>query len=144
MTKPSPRAVAAPSPLHVVLAMTLTVIVSLALLLAPRLGHAAPAGGDAAVLGKWISDKNDPAMDYSVAAGTAAGTLRLIVPPKALGRKTGETVVLKRVSPTRFESVPDSILRGSFTLTGPKRAEFRAMENTPKSFGIVDQLLERP
>ena len=44
MTKPSPRAVAAPSQVRIGLAVTLTVILSLALLFAPRIGHAAEIG----------------------------------------------------------------------------------------------------
>jgi hypothetical protein len=141
MTKPAARAIAAPSPLRIALAVTLTTILSLALLLAPRLSHAA---ADADLLGKWIADKNDPAMDYSVASGTAPGTLVLMVPPKALGGKAGEAVFLQRVSAGKFETVKGSILHGSLTVTAPKRAEFRAMENTKQSFHIIDQLLERP
>jgi hypothetical protein len=127
--------------LRIALAVTLTAIVSLALLLAPRVGHAA---SDTEILGKWISDKNDPAMDYSIAAGAAPGSFLLTVPPKALGGKTGEMVTLQRVSAGRLESVKGSILRGSFTVTGPRRAEFKAMENTKQSFHVIDQLLERP
>ncbi|MGZ3378589.1 MAG: hypothetical protein ACXU8S_18490 [Phenylobacterium sp.] len=140
MTKPKARAVAAP-PVRIALAVTLTVIVSLALLLAPRPSHAA---GDAEVLGKWISDKNDPAMDFTMAAGTAPGTFLLTVPAKALGGKAGESVILQRTSAGKFETMKGSILRGSFTVTGPKHAEFKAMENTKQSFHIIDQLLERP
>ncbi|MGZ3402574.1 MAG: hypothetical protein ACXWKN_04430 [Phenylobacterium sp.] len=140
MTKPKARAVAAP-PFRIALAVTLTVIVSLALLLAPRPSHAA---GDAEVLGKWISDKNDPAMDFTMAAGTAPGTFLLTVPAKALGGKAGESVILQRTSAGKFETMKGSILRGSFTVTGPKHAEFKAMENTKQSFHIIDQLLERP
>ena len=141
MTKPAARAAAAQSPLRIALAVTLTAIVSLALLLAPRPGHAA---GDADVLGRWISDKNDPALDYSLAAGPAPGSFLLTVPAKALGGKSGEVVTLQRVSVGRLESVKGSILRGSFTVTGPRRAEFKAMENTKQSFHVIDQLLERP
>jgi hypothetical protein len=141
MTKPVARAVTAPSPLRIALAVTLTAVVSLALLLAPRPSHAA---GDAEILGKWISDKNDPAMDYAIAAGTAPGAFVLTVPAKALGGKAGEAVILQRTSAGKFETVKGSILRGSFTVTGPKRAEFKAMENTKQSFHIIDQLLERP
>jgi hypothetical protein len=140
MTKPSPRAVAASSPLRIGLAVTLTVILSLALLLAPRIGHAA----DADVSGRWIADRNDPSMDYSLIAGSAPGSFVLTVPPKALGGKAGEVVTLQRVSAGKLESVKGSILRGTFTITGPRRAEFRAMENTKQSFHVIDQLLERP
>jgi hypothetical protein len=141
MNKPVARAVAAPSPLRIALAVTLTAILSLALLLAPRPSHAT---GDADVLGRWISDKNDPALDYSIAAGGAPGTLLLTVPAKALGGKAGEAVILQRTSAGRFETVKGSVLRGSFTVTGPRHAEFKAMENTKQSFHIIDQLLERP
>jgi hypothetical protein len=141
MTKPQARAAARPSPVRIALAVTLTAIVSLALLLAPRIGHAA---ADGEILGKWISDKNDPSLDYSIAAGTAPGSFTLTVPAKALGGKTGEAVVLQRVSAGRFETPKGSILRGSFTVTGPKRAEFKAMENTKQSFHVIDQLLQRP
>jgi hypothetical protein len=140
MTKPQSRAVAAP-PRRLALAVTLTAIVSLALLLAPRPGHAA---GDADVLGRWISDKNDPALDYSIAAGTTPGSLTLMVPAKALGGKAGEAVILQRTSAGRFETVKGSVLRGTFTVSGPRHAEFKAMENTKQSFHIIDQLLERP
>ncbi len=145
--RPAARAVAAravtaqTSPLRIALAVTLTVIVSLALLLAPRIGHAA---ADTEILGKWVSDKNDPALDYSIAAGTTPGSFTLTVPAKALGGKTGEAVILQRTSAGRFETVKGSILRGSFTVTGPRHAEFRAMENTKQSFHVIDQLLERP
>lgn len=141
MTKPQARAAARPSPLRLALAVTATVIVSLALLLAPRVGHAA---GNGEILGKWISDKNDPALDYSIAAGAGPGNFVLTVPAKALGGKAGEAVVLQRVSAGRFETPKGSILRASFTVTGPKHAEFRAMENTKQSFHVIDQLLERP
>ena len=142
MTKSKARAVAAkPSPLRIPLAVTLTVVVSLALLLAPRPGHAA---ADTEILGRWISDKNDAALDYSIAAGTAPGAFVLTVPAKALGGKTGESVILQRTSAGRFETPKGSILRGSFTVTGPKHAEFKAMENTKQSFHVIDQLLERP
>ncbi len=141
MTKPAARAAAAPSTFRIALAVTLTAIVSLALLLAPRPSHAA---ADTELVGKWISDKNDPAMDYSIAAGTAPGAFVLMVPAKALGGKAGETVILQRTSAGRFETVKGSVLRGSFTVTGPKHAEFKAMENTKQSFHIIDQLLERP
>ena len=140
MTKPQSRAAAAP-PLRFALAMTLTAIVSLALLLVPRITHAA---GDADLLGRWISDKNNPALDYSVTAGTTPGSFVLMVPAKALGGKAGETVILQRTSAARFETVKGAILRGSFTVTGPRHAEFKAMENTRQSFHIIDQLLERP
>ena len=143
MTKPAARIIAAPSPLRIALAVTLTAILSLALLLAPRPSRAG-ADADADLLGKWISDKNDPALDYSIATGTSAGTLLLMVPPKALGGKAGETVILQRVNAGKFEAVKGSLLRGSFTVTGPRHAEFRAMENTKQSFHIIDQLLERP
>jgi hypothetical protein len=141
MTKPQIRAVATPSPLRLALAVTLTAIVSLALLLAPRIGHAA---GDTELLGKWISDKANPALDYSIAAGAAPGSFVLTVPAAALGGKAGEAVVLQRTSAGRFETVKGAILRGSFTVTGPRHAEFKAMENTKQSFHIIDQLLERP
>jgi hypothetical protein len=140
MTKPSPRAVAAPSPVRLILAVTLTAILSLAVLLAPRPSRAA----DDDVLGRWISDRNDPAMDYAVTAGGAPGAVVVVVPAKALGGKAGQLVTLRRVSAGRFESVKGSILRGSFTVTGPRRAEFKAMENTKQSFHVIDQLLERP
>ena len=146
MTMPATRVharavVAKPSALRLVLAVTMTVIVSLALLLAARPSLAA---GDAEILGKWISDKNDPALDYAMAAGAAPGAFVLTVPAKALGGKAGETVLLQRTSAGRFETVKGSILRGSFTVTGPKHAEFKAMENTKQSFHVIDQLLERP
>lgn len=140
MNKPHARA-AAPSPARIWLAVTLTAILSLALLLAPRPGHAA---GDADLLGKWISDRDDPALDYSIAAGAVPGSFVLMVPAKALGGKAAEAVILHRTSAGRFETAKGAVLRGSFTVTGPKHAEFRAMENTKQSFHVIDQLLERP
>ncbi len=145
MPKPSPRAIAAPSPpaaspLRVGLAVTLTAILSLALLLAPRPSRAA----DEDVLGRWIADRNDPSMDYAVTAGGAPGAVVVAVPANALGGKAGQVVTLRRVSAGRLESVKGSILRGSFTITGPRRAEFKAMENTQQGFHVIDQLLERP
>jgi hypothetical protein len=141
MTKPAARAAATPSPLRIALAVTLTVIVSLALLLAPRPSHAA---SDADVTGKWIVDKHAPELNYTIVAGAAPGMMRLIVPAKAVNAKADEVVILQRVGPGKFETLKGAVLRGSFTVTGPRNAEFKAVKNTASSFGIIDQLLERP
>ena len=105
MTKPFSRAAVATSLNRAVVAWITTGLLALALLLAPHSGHGAVPSTDADVLGKWISDKNDPAMDYAVAPGPAKGTYRLMVPAKAIGRAEGETVILQQTGPGEFATV---------------------------------------
>jgi len=138
------RAAVAPSPGRVWLAGCLTVILSLALLLAPRLGHAAAAATDAEVIGKWITDRNDPAGDYAIAAGPSAGSLRVMVPAKALGRKAGETVVLKRTGPGEFTTPTGGAIWAKLTVNKPRHATFQMKQDDKKSFGIIYILLEKP
>lgn len=142
MTRSTPRAAAAPSPIRIALAVTVTAILSLALLLAPRPGHAA-AAKDADVLGRWISDKAHPEMDYNVKAAPAGGIV-VEVPAKAVGRAKGETVTLDPVGPGAFATPKGRPVHASFTVKGPRQAEFKMMINRPDSFHVTDQLLERP
>lgn len=144
MIKPALRAIAAPSPVRIGLMVTLTASLSLALLLAPRLSHAAVAATDADLIGKWIVDKNDPANDYAVAAGPSVGTLRVMVPAKAVGRKVGETLTLKRVGPGEFATPKGGGIWAKFTVDKPRHATFQMRQDDPKSFGIVYILLEKP
>jgi hypothetical protein len=144
MIKASNRALAARPSGNAWIAGSVTAVLSLALLLAPHAGNAAVPAKDADVIGKWISDKNDPALDYAVAAGTAQGTLRLMVPAKAIGQAEGETVILQRAGLGEFATAKGSALRGRFVMTGPRRAEFKAMQNDKKGFHIIYQLLEKP
>lgn len=139
----SSRAVAAPSPFGARLAWSLTILLSLALLLAAGSGHAASAGKDAAVLGRWITDKTQPDMDYTVKAGPA-GKLIVEVPAKAVGRARGETLTLDPVGPGAFATPKGGHDHASFTVTGPHSAEFKMMLNRPNAFNVTDQLLSRP
>lgn len=116
-------------------------ILSLVLLLAPHSGHAAT---DADVIGKWIVDKNDPASDYAVAAGPSAGTLRVMVPAKAVGRKVGETLTLQRVGPGEFATPKGGTIWAKFTVSKPRHATFQMTRDDKKSFGIIHILLEKP
>lgn len=144
MTKPAPRAIAAHPPARAWLAGCLTAILSLALLLAPGLGHAATAATDADVIGKWITDKSDPASDYAIAAGPAAGSLRVTVPAKAVGRKVGETVILKRVGPGEFVTPKGGATWAKLTVTEARHATFQMKHDDKQSFGIIYILLEKP
>jgi hypothetical protein len=119
-------------------------ILSLALLLAPRLGHAATAATDADVIGRWVADKNDPANDYAIAAGSSAGFLRVTVPAKAVGHKVGETVVLKRVGPGEFATPTGGAIWAKLTVDKPRHATFQMKQDDKKSFGIIYILLEKP
>jgi hypothetical protein len=144
MPRTASRAAVAPSPARAWLAGCLTVILSLALLLAPGLGHAAVAASDADVIGKWIVDKNDPANDYAIAAGPSAGSLRVTVPAKAVGRKVGETVVLKRIGPGEFATPTGGAIWAKLTVDKPRHATFQMKQDDKKSFGIIYILLEKP
>jgi hypothetical protein len=144
MTKPAPRAAAAPSPVRIGLMAALTAILSLAILLAPRLGHAAVAVTDADAIGKWITDKSDPAGDYAVAAGPAAGTLRVMVPAKAMGRKVGETLTLQRVGSGQFVTPKGGTIWAKLTVTEPRHATFQMKHDDKTGFGVIYVLLEKP
>jgi hypothetical protein len=137
------RAAVAPSPARIWLAGALTVILSLALLLAPRLGHAAPAPADAGLLGVWMSDKADPSRDYILAPGPSAGTLRITVPAKVVGRPVAETLTLQRISPTEFTTAKGAPVRATFRLTQPRHATFSRVQDDSKTFGIGYNLLEK-
>ena len=143
MAQISSRAVAAPSPFGVRLACSLTMLLSLILLLAAGPGHAASPGKETDVLGRWITDKAQPDMDYTVKAGPA-GKLIVEVPAKALGRAKGETLTLDPVGPGAFATPKGGPVHASFTVTGPRRAEFKMMLNRPDAFNVTDQLLSRP
>jgi hypothetical protein len=119
-----------------------TTLLVLVLLLIPRLGHAAPPAKDD-VLGRWIADKAQPALDYTVKAGPD-GKLIVEVPAKAVGRPKGETVVLDRAGPTEFATPKGGKIHASFKLSGPRHAEFKMMLNRPDAFNLTDQRLERP
>ena len=144
MTKPFSRAAVATSLNRAVVAWITTGLLALALLLAPHSGHGAVPSTDADVLGKWISDKNDPAMDYAVAPGPAKGTYRLMVPAKAIGRAESETVILQQTGPGEFATAKSSVLKGRFIMTGPGRAELKAQQDDKKGFHVIYQLLEKP
>jgi hypothetical protein len=139
----SSRTVAAPPSYGARLAWSLTMLLSLVLLWAAGPGHAASPARDADALGRWITDKTQPDMDYTVKAGTA-GRLIVEVPAKAVGRARGETVTLDPVGPGAFATPKGGAVSASFTVTGPRRAEFKMMLNRPGAFNITDQLLSRP
>ncbi|HXA38846.1 MAG TPA: hypothetical protein VNW53_07605 [Phenylobacterium sp.] len=132
---------AAPNPTVTPLAWSVAALSSLVLLLAALPGHAAT--GDADVLGRWITGKNQPDMDYRLSAGPS-GKLVVTVPAKAVGRAKGETVTLDRVGPDEFATPKGGKIHASFKVTGPGRAEFKMMINRPDAFNVTDQLLERP
>jgi hypothetical protein len=136
------RAAVATQPTAQRAAWSMTALLLLILLLVPRLGHAAPAIKDD-VLGRWITDKAQPDMDYTVKAGPA-GKLVVEVPAKAVGRAKGETVILNAVGPGAFATPKGGPIHASFTIKGPRRAEFKMMVNRPDAFNVTDQLLEKP
>jgi hypothetical protein len=136
------RAAVAAQPIAAGIGWSTTALPLLVLLLIPRLGQAAPAAKDD-VLGRWIADKAQPALDYTVKAGPT-GRLIVEVPAKAVGRPKGETVILDPVGPTEFATPKGGKIHASFKLTGPRRAEFKMMINRPDAFNLTDQLLERP
>ena len=144
MIKPAPRAIAAPSPVRIGLMAALTAILSLAVLLAPRVGHAAVAATDADLIGKWIVDKNDPANDYAIAAGPSAGSVRVTIPAKAVGRKVGETLTLKRTGPGEFATPKGVGIWAKFTMDKPRHATFQMKQDDKNAFGIIYILLEKP
>jgi hypothetical protein len=144
MTNPVTRGATAPSLLPTITAWTATALLSLILLLAPQVGHAAAAAKEPDIVGKWMVDRNLRDLDYTVVAGATPGTYTLTIPGKAVGHGKGQTVSLQRVGPGKFETVKGSELHGSFIVSDPRHAEFKGMQNTKQSFGIVDQLLERP
>ena len=135
------RAATAPNRVIAPLAWSLTALLSLVLLLAPQLGHA--AAKDADVFGRWLTAKNQPDMDYQLSAGPS-GKLVVAVPPKAVGRLKGETVTLDRVGPGEFATPKGGKIHASFKITSPRHAEFKMMLNRPDAFNLTDQLLERP
>jgi len=143
MIKPAARAATA-SPLIAAIAWSLTALLSLVLLLTPQAGRAAPAAKEVDIAGKWMVDRSQRDLDYVVVAGATPGTYTLTLPAKAVGRNKMQPVGLQRVGPGRYETVKGSEMRGSFTVSDPRHAEFKGMQNTKQSFGIVDQLLERP
>lgn len=136
------RAVAS-RPTFAPIAWSVTALLSLVLLLAATASHAAAPAKDADVLGRWVADKNQPAMDYSVTAGPS-GKIIVAVPAQAVGRAKGETLTLERVGLGSFSTPKGGKVRASFTVTGPRRAEFKMMVNRPDAFNLTDQLLERP
>jgi hypothetical protein len=136
------RAAVATRPIAAAIAWSITTLLLLVLLLAPRLGHAATPPKDD-VLGRWIVDKAQPDMDYTLRAGPA-GKLIVEVPAKAVGRLKGETLTLERVGPTEFAIPKGGKIHASFKLTAPRHAEFKMMINRPDAFNLTDQLLERP
>jgi hypothetical protein len=144
MPKTSSRAAVAPSPSRIWFAIWVTAILSLAILLAPRIGHAAVAATDADLIGKWITDKNDPASDYTIAAGPSAGALQIMVPPKAVGRKVGETLTLHRVGPGEFATSKTDPIWANFKVTQPRHAKFQMHQEDKRAFGIIYILLEKP
>lgn len=119
-------------------------VLSLALLLAPQPTHATAASPDSDLVGKWVADKSDPAMDYAVAAGPSANTLRIVVPAKSLGRPVGETLTLQRVAPGEYATAKGAPIRATFKVTGPRHASFHRLQNDKKSFGVTYILLEKP
>lgn len=122
---------------------SVTALLSLALLLTPHPGRTAPAAKDFAVLGRWITDKSQPDMDYNVTAGPN-GQIIVHVPAKAVGRPTGEAVTMVLVGTDQFATPKGGKVRASFKVTGPREAEFKMMINRPDAFNLTDQLLERP
>lgn len=137
------RAAVAPSPARAWLAGCLTVVLSLVLLLAPHAGQAAPATADAGLFGVWMTDKADPSRDYVLAPGPSAGTLRVTVPAKVVGRPVAETLTLQRVSPTEFTTPKGAPVRATFRLTQPRHATFSRVQDDAKTFGIGYNLLEK-
>lgn len=137
-------AITPPAPsLGVALSWLAAAILALAVLVAPYRSHAAVAAKDADVLGRWITDRNQPEMDYTVSAGPA-GTIVVAVPGKAVGRAKGEMVALDRIGPTEFATPKGGKVRASFRVKDPRHAEFKMMVNRPDAFNLTDQLLERP
>ena len=137
------RAAAAARPVLRAMGWSLMTLVLMVLLLAPRVGHAAPPAKAADVLGRWITDKAQPDMDYTVKAGPG-GKLIVVVPAKAVGRAKGETLTLDPIGPGAFATPKGGPVHASFTLTGPRNAEFKMMLNRPDAFNVTDQLLSRP
>jgi hypothetical protein len=135
------RAAVAAQPVAAGIGWSMTLLL-LGLLLIPRLGYAAPPAKDD-VLGRWVADKAQPDLDYTVRAGPA-GKLIVEVPAKAVGRPKGESVILDPIGPTEFATPKGGKIHASFRLTGPRRAEFKMMLNRPEAFNLTDQLLERP
>ncbi|HEX3365245.1 hypothetical protein [Phenylobacterium sp.] len=136
------RAVVAARPTAQRVSLSMMTLLLLTLLLVPRLGHAAPPAKDD-VLGRWVADRAQPDLDYTVRAGPD-GKLIVEVPAKAVGRPKGETVMLDRVGPAEFATPKGGKTHASFKLSGPRRAEFKMMLNRPDAFNLTDQLLERP
>ncbi|HZZ30668.1 MAG TPA: hypothetical protein VFE10_01645 [Phenylobacterium sp.] len=119
-------------------------ILSLAILLTPHPGHAAVAATDADVIGKWITDRNDPTSDYVIVAGPTADSLRVLAPAKAVGRKVGETLTLQRVGPGEFATPTGGAIWAKLTVTKARHATFQMKQDDKTSFGIIYILLEKP
>jgi hypothetical protein len=144
MSQSSSRVAAlARAPFRVWFALSATALLSLVLLLAPHPSRAAATVKTADVLGRWITDKAQPDMDYNVTAAPA-GKIIVEVPAKAVGRPKGETVTLDPVGPGAFATPKDQPVHASFTVKGARQAEFKMMINRPNAFNVTDQLLERP
>lgn len=124
-------------------AWSATALLSLILLLTAMAAHAAASAKDSDVLGRWIADRNQPAMDYSVTAGPG-GRIVVAVPAKAVGRAKAESITLDPVGPGSFSTPKGGKVRASFIVTAPRHAEFKMMINRPDAFNLTDQLLERP
>ena len=135
------RAIAAHKTVSLPLAWSATALLSLVLLLMALPSRAADK--DPTVLGRWITDKAHPEMDYNVTVGPA-GKVVVAVPAKAVGRPQGESVTLDRVGPGHFATPKGGKVHASFDLSDPRHAEFKMMINRPDSFNLTDQLLERP
>ena len=142
MSQRHSRALVVAPPIDQRVAWSMTTLLFLVFLLVPGFGHAAPPAKED-VLGRWVADKAQPDLDYTVRAGPG-GKLIVEVPAKAVGRAKGETVMLDRVGPAEFATPKGGKIHASFKLSGPRRAEFKMMLNRPDAFNLTDQLLSRP
>jgi hypothetical protein len=140
-SRPPSRLAAAPAPILAWPAWLATAIVTVALLLAAHPGRAAAPAGDAAPIGRWVADKNDPGGAYVVAAGPAAGTLRVTVPAKAIGRPAAETLLLQRGAPGVFATAKGAAISAKFKVTDPRHAQFSLYRVDKKGVGMIFILL---
>jgi hypothetical protein len=136
-------AIAAPSPDRTWIGWCAGATLILGAAVAPRAGHAATPVVDAGLYGAWMTDKSDPGGDYMLAPGPSAGTLRVTVPAKVVGRAVAETLTLQRTGPGEFATAKGAPVRATFRLTQPRHATFGRFQNDAKTLGIGYNLLEK-
>ncbi len=94
-------------------------LLSLALVIAPHAGLAAPfSAKDDDAIGTWVGDANDPTSHYEVAAGAHPGELQLISPA---GQKLAP-IALRRVAANAFASATGAAPVARLTLTAARHA----------------------